>query len=250
MTGHAVTTSYDVIVIGAGQAGLAAGYYLQRAGLRFVLLDGATHIGDSWRRRWDSLRLFTPARYSALPGLEFPGAPYSLPTKDDVAAYLERYADRFRLPVRLGVRVAMLQRKGNVFLVSTNQGVLTASSVIVATGGNQRPRVPEFAADLSADVRQIHSSSYRNPDQLSDGDVLVVGAGNSGVQIALELARSGHQVILSGRDTGSLPRRLFGRDIYDWLWPTLMRPPDQFVGWPPSDGRAAVLWRSADWHVA
>ena len=233
-----MTASYDVIVIGAGQAGLAAGYYLQRAGMRFVLLDGASEIGESWRRRWDSLRLFTPARYNALPGLAFPGAPYSLPAKDDVAAYLKLYANRFGLPVRLRVRVSALHREANAFLVSTDEGPLTASSVIVATGANQRPRVPEFARGLSPDVKQIHSSSYRNPAQLSDGDVLVVGAGNSGAQIALELALSGRQVWLSGRDTGSLPRRLFGRDIYDWLWPTMMRPPiSSWLGRRLMDGR-------------
>ncbi len=216
----------DTLVIGAGQAGLAAGYYLQRLGVHLTLLDGADEIGSVWKKRWDSLRLFTPARYNSLPGMPFPADRYSLPTKDDVAEYLKAYAKRFDLPVRLRSRVLSLRREGAVYAAATASGeVLTARSVIVATGANQQPYVPAFAAELRPGIVQMHSSGYRRPSQIPEGSVLVVGAGNSGAQIALELAEAGRQAILSGPDTGSLPRRFLGRDIYDWLWPTLMRPP-------------------------
>jgi len=216
---------YDTIVVGAGQAGLAAGYYLRKAGLRFLLVDAAREIGASWERRWDTLRLFTPARYNGLPGLPFPGERYALPGKDAVAAYLKEYAHHFDLPVRLGVAVRSLRRDAGRFVLTTSDGAaISAASVIVATGANQRPYIPAFAASLAPHIVQVHSDDYRRPAQLPAGPVLVVGAGNSGAQIALELADAGRQAILSGRDTGSMPRRLLGRDIYDWLWPTIMRP--------------------------
>jgi len=216
---------YDTLVIGAGQAGLAAGYYLGRAGVDFALLDGGEEIGTAWARRWDSLRLFTPARYNSLPGLPFPGERDSLPTKDEVAGYLKAYAKRFDLPVRLRTRVGALRHNGEAYTVTTASGErLEARSIIVATGANQRPYVPAFAAALGPRIAQVHSSAYRRASQLPAGRVLVVGAGNSGAQIAIELANSGRHVVLSGPATGSLPRRFLGRDIYDWLWPTLMRP--------------------------
>ena len=229
----------DTLVIGAGQAGLAAGYYLKRAGVRFALLDGAAEIGSAWRDRWDSLRLFTPARYNGLPGMPFPGERYSLPGKDDVAEYLKTYAKRFDLPVRLGARVRSLRRDGGFYVIEDERGeALKARSVIVATGANQRPYVPSFAAAIEPSVVQLHSSDYRRPSQIPSGRVLVVGAGNSGAQIALELAEAGRRVTLSGPDTGSLPRRFLGRDIYDWLWPTLMRPPvDSVLGRRLMQGR-------------
>jgi putative flavoprotein involved in K+ transport len=171
------------------------------------------------------LRLFTPARYNALPGMPFPGEPYSLPTKDEVAQYLRVYARRFELPVRLRSRVSRLRAERGRYVVAMDDGdSLSAASVIVATGANQQPYVPAFAAALEPGLVQIHSSGYRRPSQLPEGGVLVVGAGNSGAQIALELAQAGRKVVLSGPDTGSLPRRLLGRDLYDWLWPTIMRP--------------------------
>lgn len=223
-TADPTEVDFDTIVIGAGQSGLSAGFHLRRAGLRFVLLDSSGDIGASWLKRWDSLRLFTPAKYNALPGMAFPGDPYSLPGKNEVASYLEEYVHRFELPVRLRVLVRSLHREAGIFVLTTSQGVLTARSVIVATGANQRPHVPPIALSLASNIVQMHSSEYRNATQIPAGHILVVGAGNSGAQIALELAAAGRDVTLSGRDTGSLPRRLLGRDIYDWLWPTLMRP--------------------------
>jgi putative flavoprotein involved in K+ transport len=218
-----MSVHYDTIVIGGGQAGLAAGHFLSRAGARFLLLDGSSEIGDSWRRRWDSLRLFTPNRYNWLPGLPFPGNPAALPSKDDVAAYLQTYAARFDLPIQLRTSVFALERHASAFVVRTTKDELAASSVIIATGAYGRAYVPEFAAELTSSLAQLHSSEYRNADQLPDGNVLVVGAGNSGAQIALELSAS-RRVWLAGPSTGTIPRRLLGRDVYDWLWPTLMWP--------------------------
>lgn len=222
--GDRLPDSFDTIVVGAGQAGLASAYYLQRAGSRFLVLDGASQIGESWLRRWDSLRLFTPVRYNSLPGLPFPGDPYALPIKDEVVRYLETYVAHFALPVRLNARVSSLAQDAGRFVVTTEGETFTARSVIVATGAYHRAHIPAFASALSPGLAQRHSSEYRNPAALPPGGVLVVGAGNSGAQIALELAESGRRTWLSGRDTGSIPRRLLGRDVYDWLWWTLLRP--------------------------
>jgi putative flavoprotein involved in K+ transport len=206
------------IVVGAGQAGLAVGHHLAAGDADFVIVDGAARVGDSWRQRWDSLRLFTPARYSGLPGMPFPAPPYHLPDKDEVADYLARYAERFELPVRMRTRVRALRRTADGFALDAGDRRYEAEQVVVATGPFQRPRIPEVAARLSPDVHQLHSSQYRSPFDLPDGPVLVVGAGNSGAQIALELARF-RKVWLAGRETGRIPRRALGRDVYDWLWP-------------------------------
>jgi putative flavoprotein involved in K+ transport len=213
--------SLDAIVVGGGQAGLAAGRMLARRRQRFAILEAGPRVGESWRTRWDSLRLFTPVRYSGLPDLPFPGEPYHLPTKDEAADYLERYAAHFELPVRLNARVAALRHDDGGFTVRAGAEELRAANVIVATGPFQRPHVPDPAAALDPRIVQLHSSEYRDPSRLPAGDVLVVGAGNSGAQIALELAES-RRVLLAGRDTGRLPRRLLGRDVYDWIWPTVL----------------------------
>jgi putative flavoprotein involved in K+ transport len=184
-------THYPTIVIGGGQAGLASAYHLRQAGSRFVVLDDGNEIGESWLRRWDSLRLFTPVRYSSLPGLAFPGDAYALPTKNDVANYFKKYASAFSLPVQLNSRVTSLDSAGRAYEVRTSGSTLTADTVIVATGAYHRPFVPELARGLHPEIIQVHSSAYRNPAQLPAGDVLVVGAGNSGAQIAIELNASG-----------------------------------------------------------
>jgi putative flavoprotein involved in K+ transport len=213
---------FGTIVVGAGQAGLSAGYHLQQHDLDFVIVDAQRRIGDVWRNRWDSLRLFTPAKYSGLPGMPFPAHPAHLPDKDEVADYMERYADRFDLPVRSSTRAESLVHDGERWILRTDQGTLEADNVVVATGPFQRPNVPALAARFDASIHQLHSSNYRSPFDLPDGPVLVVGAGNSGAQIALELARH-HPVWLAGRDTGHLPRRLLGRDLFDWIWPLMHR---------------------------
>jgi putative flavoprotein involved in K+ transport len=212
----------DAVVVGAGQAGLAVGYHLARRDLDFVVLDGAPQVGDSWRRRWDSLRLFTPAAYSGLPGMPFPAAPSHLPDKDEVADYLQRYAERFDLPVRLNTPVQEVGWNGERYVVRGGGRVYEADSVVVATGPFQRPRVPAVAERLAPAIHQVHSSEYSGPFDLPDGPALVVGAGNSGAQIALELARF-RDVWLAGRETGRIPRRLLGRDVYDWIWPLMTR---------------------------
>jgi putative flavoprotein involved in K+ transport len=213
---------FDTIVVGAGQAGLAVGYHLAARDCDFVIVDAAARVGDAWRQRWDSLRLFTPAVYDGLPGMPFPAPPAHLPDKDEVADYLERYAERFELPVRLSTRIDALQWDGERFVLGAGERVLEADNVVVATGPFQRPRIPAMAARLAPEMLQLHSSEYRNPFDLPDGPALVVGAGNSGAQIALELARF-RRVWLAGRETGHLPRRLLGRDIFAWLWPVCRR---------------------------
>jgi putative flavoprotein involved in K+ transport len=201
------TNRHDVIVIGGGQAGLAMGYQLAQRGISFVILEAHERIGDSWRQRWDSLRLFTPARYDSLAGLPFPAPDFSFPTKEEMAAYLEAYAQKFRLPVRTGTRVTRLTRQGDGFALATNQGTLEAKQVVVAMSTFQQSRVPAFASDLAPDIMQLTSFAYRNPGQLREGAVLVVGAGNSGAEIALDVAKT-HRVFLSGRDVGQIPFRI------------------------------------------
>jgi putative flavoprotein involved in K+ transport len=200
---------YDVVVIGGGQAGLSVGHFLKRTGLRFLIVDASARIGDVWRRRWDSLRLFTPAKFDGLPGMRFPAPANSFPTKDQMADYLEAYAARFELPVRTGTRVNRLSRSGDGYRIETDGGAIEAAQVVVAMASYQTPRIPAFARELRGDIVQLHARDYRNPSQLRDGAVLIAGAGNSGAEIALDLAR-GHEIWLAGRDPGHVPFRIDG----------------------------------------
>jgi putative flavoprotein involved in K+ transport len=193
-------------IIGGGQAGLSVGYHLKKWGRPFVILDASERIGDAWRTRWDSLRLFTPARYCGLPGWRFPAPAVSFPTKDEMADYLESYAARFDLPVRTGVKVDGLFREGDRFVVASGNRRFEAEHVVVATGANQVPKVPAFADELDSSIVQLHSSQYRHPSQLQEGVVLVVGAGNSGAEIAFEASRK-HPTYLSGKPSGQIPVR-------------------------------------------
>ena len=204
-----VNARVDTVVVGGGQAGLSVGYHLSRLGVPFVILDGSRRIGDSWRHRWDSLRLFTPARYAGLDGMPFPAEPFSFPTKDAMADYLESYARRFDLPVRSGVRVDRLSRLGDRFIVVAGNQRIEARNVVVAMGNYQRPRRPAFAGELRSTVVQLHSFEYRNLSQLHRGDVLVVGAGNSGAEIAMETVTR-HRTWLAGQETGRVPFRVDG----------------------------------------
>lgn len=217
----AASAPLDVVVIGGGQAGLAVGYYLQQRGLRFAIFDSATRIGDTWRRRWDSLRLFTPARFDALPGLPLPFAANTFPSKDELADYLEAYASHFVLPVKLGVRVERVVKSGDSFLLHTSAGLFSAKQVVVAMSPYQVPKMPVLSARVRADITQLHSSQYRGPAQLPPGPVLIVGAGNSGAEIALDLARAGRSPIaLAGRDTGHVPFAIDGllsRLVLSWF---------------------------------
>lgn len=208
----------DVLVIGAGQAGLAMGRTLQKLGRDFLVLDGAARVGDSWRARWDSLRLFTPAKYDALPDLPFPAAPDHHPSRDEVADYLESYARTFAMPLALDEPVRELRRLGpREFLVQTGFARYRARHVVIATGGHQAPRVPSLSQGLGPRITQLHSGSYRSPGALPDGPVLVVGSGNSGVQIAAELARDREVTLALGTPARALPQRLLGRGLFDWL---------------------------------
>jgi putative flavoprotein involved in K+ transport len=215
MRQHQGTETVETVVIGGGQAGLSVGYHLAQRGLPFVILDAEQRVGDVWRRRWDSLRLFTSARYDGLDGLPFPAPPDSFPTKDEMADYLEAYATHFELPVRSGTRVQRLSREGDRYLVDAGDQRFEAANVVVAVGTFQRPCVPGFASELAADLVQFHVVDYRHPGQLQPGDVLLVGAGNSGSELAMELSHD-RQVWMSGRDTGHIPFRVdgwFGRTL-------------------------------------
>jgi putative flavoprotein involved in K+ transport len=198
----------DTVVVGGGQAGLAIGHHLARQGRPHVILEAADRIGSSWRNRWDGLRLFTPAKFDGLPGMPFPGPRHALPTKDEVAAYLETYAARFDLPVRTGVLVDEVAQdeSGEGWSVRAGDQRWRASQVVLATGAYRTPRLPAFAGELRPEIRKLHASEYRNPSQLRDGPVLVVGASNSGAEIAMTTVRD-HPTILSGRDTGTMPIR-------------------------------------------
>ncbi len=215
--------SFDVIVIGGGQAGLSVGYYLARRGLRFVILDAHARVGDVWRKRWDSLRLFTPARFDALVGMPFPAPDDVFPTRDEMADYLEAYARRFQLPVRTSMRVESLERRDGGYLVKAGGVELFADQVVVAMASYQKPRVPELARELRPDICQLHSHDYKSSQQLGPGPVLIAGAGNSGAEIGMELSREGREVWIAGPDTGSPPFRMnsfWGR----WLFgPLLLR---------------------------
>jgi putative flavoprotein involved in K+ transport len=214
---------FDVIVIGGGQAGLSVGYYLARRGLRFVILDAHERVGDAWRKRWDSLRLFTPARFDALVGMPFPAPDDVFPTHDEMADYLEAYARRFQLPVRTGTRVESLERHDGGFVIKAGGAELFADQVVVAMASYQKPRVPDLARGLRSDICQLHSHDYKSSKQLQPGPVLIAGAGNSGAEIGMELSREGREVWIAGPDTGSPPFRMnsfWGR----WLLaPLLLR---------------------------
>ncbi|MCX5047837.1 MULTISPECIES: flavin-containing monooxygenase [unclassified Streptomyces] len=205
------TERIETVVVGGGQAGLATGYHLARTGRPFVILDAGERVGDAWRGRWDSLRLFSPAKFDGLPGLPYPGPAWSFPTRDEYADYLQAYAAWAELPVRTGVSVRRVSYEGGRYVVETEtaQGARTyeADNVVVAAGYDRLPKTPSFAGELAPDITQLHAVDYRNPDQLCDGPVLIVGAGNSGADISLELART-HSVLLSGPHPGQIPWRI------------------------------------------
>ena len=207
------TERIDTVVIGGGQAGLAAGYYLFQQKRDFVILDAHDRAGDSWRKRWESLRLFTPTRFNQLPGMPFPKSAIRFPTKDEMADYLESYVAHFQLPMLFNTKVEELGRDVDAYLIAAGTLHLKANHVIVATGACSTPRVPTFVSQLDPAIRQLHSLYYRNPGQLRDRTVLIVGAGNSGVEIALDLAPQ-HSVRLAGRDTGFIPAN-YGNFSYE-----------------------------------
>ena len=209
--------SVDAVVIGGSQAGLAIGYHLAQRGMSFVILDAGPEIGHVWRSRWDSLTLFTPAQYSGLPGMTFPSSADAYPSKDEVAAYLHAYVSAFDLPVRLNSHVTSLTKRDEGYTVTTADEEFTASQVVVATGPFQVPVIPAIANGVDETVLQIHSADYRSPAQLPTGQVIVVGGGNSGFQIAEELAATRKVDLAVGKRMPSLPQRLLGKDLFWWL---------------------------------
>jgi putative flavoprotein involved in K+ transport len=211
----------DVVVIGGGQAGLTIGYFLRQQGYRFVILERASELAPAWRERWDSLTLFTPRRYSALPGLPFPGVLDGYPTRDEVITYLERYAKTFELPIELNSEVEKLDEGDDGrFRLAVGGRTIIADQVVVATGPFQTPYVPKLSEKLSADLFQTHAVGYRKPGDVPKGTVLVVGGGNTGFQIAKELSAT-HEVALSiGSQQKPLPQRVLGRDLFWWLTKT------------------------------
>lgn len=209
--------NYDAIVIGGGQAGLAVGYYLARRQQRFAILDANERVGDSWRKRWDSLRLFSPARFDALVGMPFPAPPDSFPTHEEMADYLEAYAKRFALPVKNNMRVQSLRYEDGRYVIEASGQRFVAKQVVVAMGNYQVPVTPSLASQLGPQIRQFHSSRYQNPAQLQPGGVLVVGAGNSGAEVAIELAKQGRAVWVAGPETGEVPFKMssfWGRWVF------------------------------------
>jgi putative flavoprotein involved in K+ transport len=211
---------FDSVIIGGGQAGLATGYHLAQRGRQFVILDANERVGDAWRKRWDSLRLFTPAGHDGLPGMRIPAPAWSFPTRDELADYLETYARHFELPVRNGVCVDGLGRADGRYLIAAGDERYAADNVVIATGAYQQPRTPEFATELDPRIVQMHSFDYRNPSQLQAGPVLVVGAGNSGADVALDVAAT-HETYISGEHPGHLPINtvgLSGRLAFPLIW--------------------------------
>jgi putative flavoprotein involved in K+ transport len=211
---------FDVAVIGGGQAGLAMGYYLRQQARRFVIFERRDSIAPAWRERWDSLTLFTPRRFSALPGLAFPGDPDGYPTRDEVISYLDRYAETFELPIEFNNQVRKVSREPDGFVIEVDGRMVTADQVVIATGPFQTPFVPKLAEKLEPEVWQAHSTGYRRPGDVPEGTVLVVGGGNTGFQIAKELSAT-HKVVLSvGSKQKPLPQRIAGRDLFWWLTKT------------------------------
>jgi putative flavoprotein involved in K+ transport len=219
MTDHTTSAEREIVVVGGGQTGLAIGYFLKRQGRDFTILEADDESAAAWRQRWDSLRLFTPVRRNGLPGRPFPGDPGAYPGRDEVVAYLTDYAREMDLPVEFGSRVRAVRASDDGgYIVELDDRTMRARQVVIATGPFQVPAVPSIAERLDPAVVQMHSTEYRRPEQLPAGVVLVVGGGNTGYQIAEELADAGREVHLSvGARQTPLPQRLFGRDLFDYL---------------------------------
>jgi len=212
----------QTVVIGAGQAGLSVGYFLAHRGLPSVILDANERVGDAWRNRWDSLRLFTPARFDGLAGMPFPAHSDYFPTKNEMGDYLESYAAKFNLPVRTRTKVDSISREGNEYIVNAGARRFRAEHVVIAMASYQHPRIPAFASEIDNGITQLHSKDYRSPNQLQEGDVLIVGAGNSGAEIAMDIVRR-HRTWMSGRSTGHVPFRIDGLAARLFLYRLILR---------------------------
>ena len=210
----------DVLVVGAGQAGLSTAYHLTREQNVRVLVVDASSVGQSWADRWDSLTLFTPRHFSSLPGLRFPHGPHRNPSRTEMGAYLQTYAHHFDLPVETGVKVHRLAESPRGFDAWTSGGVIRAQHVVLATGPFHRPKLPDAARDLDPTVPQLHSYHYRRPADLPPGTVLVVGGGNSAAQLAVELAATHQVTVASPRPPWFVPEDILGVSLYWWMLAT------------------------------
>lgn len=208
---------YETIIIGAGQAGLAMGYYLKQTNHSFLILDENQKVGEVWDRRYDSLVLFTPRSFSTLPGLELKGNPQGFPSKDEISQYLKVYAESFKLPIKYNTKVTSVRKEDNIFHITTGHIDYKAQNVIIATGPFQKPRIPTFAKELSKEIVQLHSSEYQNPSQLKEGNVIVMGGGNSGAQIAVELSKVKKTYLSTGHRLTFLPLIIRNKSIFWWF---------------------------------
>jgi putative flavoprotein involved in K+ transport len=214
-----MTTWYDVLVIGGGQAGLAAGYHLQRAGLTFAILEGAPEAGGSWPHYYDSLRLFSSVGRSSLPGLPFPGDPRHYPARDEVVTYLQQYVRHFQLPLFTSTYVERVERTDAGFRVLATGGtVYQARGVIAATGAFHQPYTPQRPGQGYFQGQVLHAAAYRHPMPFVGQRVVVVGAGNSAIQIGVELARVAHVTLATRAPIRFRRQQIFGRDVHHWAW--------------------------------
>lgn len=212
------TRHLDTLIIGAGQSGLAAGYYLKKAGRDFLIIAADTHVGETWHNRWDSLRLFTPRPFTHLPGYKMPRNADYYPTKDQMATYLADYAARFDFPIQLSTKVTKVRKKDDTWNISTHNGSFTANNLIIATGPFTTPLIPDFADTLSKDVQQLHSSIYKSPSDVTSQSVVVVGGGNSGAQISVELAHTKDVTLIVSRSPWYVPTAILGISLYWYIW--------------------------------
>lgn len=210
-------TMYETIIIGAGQAGISIGYYLKKTSKKFLILDKSSEIGESWKERYDSLVLFTPRMYSSLPGMEMAGDKHGFPNKNEIALYLKTYVQKYELPIKLNTEVTSVSKKSNYYQVGTNKEEFLTKNLIIATGPFQTPNIPTFSKKISDKIFQIHSSEYKNPSQLADGNVLVVGGGNSGAQIAVELSKQRKTFLSHSKNFKFLPLIFNKKSIFWWF---------------------------------
>jgi putative flavoprotein involved in K+ transport len=218
MNTTAEKNNWHTIVIGGGQAGLAAGYYLKKQNIDFLILDGELQTGDTWRRRWNSLRLFTPAWNNGMPGHPFPGDQHSFPAKDEAADFLLEYKEKFKLPVLYDARVILVKKTAYGFQVMLKDRTLETQNLVIATGNYSIPKIPAFANELNTDIRQLHSSNYKSPVDLPRGPILVVGAGTSGFQIAMDLLYEKRTVFIAGKPTPQIPDFIFKYFGKQFVW--------------------------------
>jgi len=218
MNEHTQKNNWHTIVIGGGQSGLATGYYLKKRNIDFLIMDSEAQTGDSWRRRWNSLRLFTPAWNNSMPGLSFPGGQNAFPTKDEAADFLIEYKKKFNLPVLYGARVTNVKKSSHGFQVMLEDRMLETQNLVIATGNYTIPKMPAFAHELNGKIRQIHSSEYKSPGDLPEGKILVVGAGTSGFQIALDLLSQNRKIFIAGKPTPQIPDFIFKYFGKQFVW--------------------------------